>query len=288
MTKRKSKEVIESFDDDREHAFIKFPGKELVNASEIEEEGTASVDYKKIARLMKQNKAKSYGTAHDHDYDIPIPSVGDLRNLLGDDKQKYMAISQKDPDRKLSGYFFLKKTKKTPKMDFSLTDFNDPELKQEYKDRHKGVIGKLKLLPIIGKTIQLIYRTRKFEKNFNKSAKPLRDSDEFYETPSLDALDEFCKKYNLRYKFVPAKDYQFDSQTLSFQKKLDLEQRASLTGIILNILSISSFLISFIFLTSNLTGKVIWNLNKTNSIGISFIFFMLGLMFLFFFLKKKN
>ena len=101
--------MVESDDDDLERYFVKFPGEELTDVSRVRNQGETSPDNIKLAKLMRETKKDFYGTLHDHRYDIPIPTETDLRNLLGNDRQKYMVISERNGDNKVIGYFFLKK-----------------------------------------------------------------------------------------------------------------------------------------------------------------------------------
>ncbi len=99
-------------------------------------------------------------------------------------------------------------------------------------------------------------------------------------------LDYFSKKYNLKYRFVPAKGYELNKAGNAFKpvRKKDLE---SISKSPLPVLAVASFLLSFYFSFNQITGFSILNSNLSSSGLIGIFFFLAGLVVTFFYLKKK-
>ena len=99
-------------------------------------------------------------------------------------------------------------------------------------------------------------------------------------------LDYFSEKYNLKYRFVPAKGYELNKAGNAFKpvRKKDLESISKST---LSVLAVASFLLSFYFSFSQITGFSILNSNLSSSGLIGILFFVVGLVVTFFYLKKK-
>jgi hypothetical protein len=283
--KRSPKEIIEESDDPKiEHAYIKFPGREIVSVTSRATKDMAELDYEKIRELYEKNQGKKYTQIHTHPYDpakyskrkiteaSPLPSGSDMALFLKDDNARTMVIAQQNQDTgKVAGYFMLRKTKKTKPIGASPID-----TQKDFKERYfsEGMTGGTKKLLQIRKDLRGIKKkTKKYGKV--KSLIVLLDDPQLL----AEAVDRMAKRYKLQTRFLPAEGYQTDESRTKFVRK-GLENKLVL------ILGGLSFLLSLFFLSSNLTSFTIFNLNQTRSFSIGIVLFLFSLFSIFYFLRK--
>ncbi|MEK6871529.1 MAG: hypothetical protein AABX16_01365 [Nanoarchaeota archaeon] len=187
--KKRPKDIIRKNANELEHAYVKFPGKEMV---EITLDGSNSshkvtYDWEKMRSLWEQNGKQDYTTIHEHprrpeEYDegILLPSENDIFSFLMDDHEKMMVIAQKNSETgKVEGYLCLRKTKRTPKIGFSRVHF---EKIQEDLDHYKE-------------------KARKIRQQIHKSI-PQHGSYRLSE-----GLDKLAHAHHLKWNLVPAPGY---------------------------------------------------------------------------------
>jgi len=179
---------------------------------------------------VRSRSEKDRYTIHTHpDPYQREPSPRDFTKFLSLNDRKTMVVAQTNPENgKLIGYFILRKTKKTPQID-SRYAFFDKMLNLVTSGLYEG------------KTIGTELRNLR------------RYSGEEYP----EKFRELMIKYNLKYKYFRVKD------TLGGGPK---ETKKSLEGKLAMIVSISGFILSAFFLSTNLTGNAIADLStKTTS-----------------------
>lgn len=251
-SKRKTPtEIIERvYNPSLESAYIKLPRKNPHNVSSNREPNSVMSDYKKIGKLLKKG-GKYFSHIHTHPYFLKsntpdvLPSLNDLDNFLIHRKhEKTMIIAQQNSETgKVEGYFVMRKTKKTPK---GISKDKIEEFEEKYCQR-------------------------------------LVDSQKHDSPYPYTAINQIAKKFNLQYRFIPAKRYGFDYfKGLGFVKENKLEDKV--TGII----SLAGFGLSLIFLSLNITGNVVANLTQNSSNWIGGILFVVGIIAGFFWLRKRK
>src|SRR3989344_1471147 len=114
--KRSSKEIIEQEKNPSvEHAYIKYPGKELIDISTDSRKDRVEPDWERIGELQKKYD-KPYSMVHTHpgETDAAHPfGYNDIPSFLIEENWKTMEVAQTDNKTgKLIGYFVLRKTKK--------------------------------------------------------------------------------------------------------------------------------------------------------------------------------
>jgi len=250
MKKRESptKSLEKEKNPDVEHAYVKTTGYNPTDVSLDSTDIGVRSNREKIKETLNERGRNSYTHIHTHPVDKEIdmawptsPSAGDLDGFMYNKQRKTMMIAE--PDSKtgeISGYLVLRKTKKTPiDTDFNLVkDLDAYERKGVFED--PGLFRRL-LRAITKKTYSIPYDAEK--EKFLKKRK-MADIPE----ASNEALKDFCKKYNLQYRYAPVKGYEFRENTGFIRKpsKLELKMAAVfIAGITL--------IISFLLL-NNLTG----------------------------------
>lgn len=268
MTKKKisPREIIEKEEDPGvEHAYIKFPGKNIESIGESEKPRGVAFNTAKMRKLWENNSRRSYTEIHTHPYEelgvkdkayLILPSSEDVELFLLDDTAKTAIIAQTDlKTGKLYGYFVLRKTKNTPKSGYS--QVNKHSLVNMLKDFFQG-------------------RNIKYKPELKKDLTSLRYSHMGIEK----SLSNFAEKYHLHYRFVPEKDYKFYIPPQSVHKK-GLEEKISAAFALIGLGG------AIVFLSSNLTGNVVGNLNRASSNWIGVIFLLISVVSGFYWLKKR-
>ncbi|MDP4039874.1 MAG: hypothetical protein Q8P57_04830 [Candidatus Pacearchaeota archaeon] len=293
MKKRRAKEVFESADRTREHAYVIFPGEEMIEVtlegSNTEKE--VKFDFSKIRKLYDERK-RTYVTAHEHPMKteehtgyLTVPSIADVRGFLLDDFARMEVIAQRNSETgKIEGYFCLRKTRATPKVGYSPMykdeiDRSNPELRERAQE--------------IGKA------TAKYERCVEKNQ--IRKG-----------IDELSQQFHLKYRFVPAVGYKLDERLTNFyrpeereakEKKIREEFEKSLRkqdgGLdrlldryhfgkeFVLLISLMIFGSSFFFLGSGVTGNVVGNLNNNSGNHVGIILFLIGLVGIVGYFKRK-
>jgi hypothetical protein len=253
LKRRSPKEIIESeADSSVEHAYMKFPGKEMVDVTYDPQKRQVSFDPLKSGLAWLDSGKKQYTELHTHvdeadnssSKEISIPSITDIRRFLSSEIVKTMVVAQQYKG-KLQGYYIIRKTKETNGIDNTINMVKD--LYNIYYDisNQDGVDKGLGLL---------------------------------------------AKKYKLQYRFVPAKGYKFVSEQepdrpmlkkARFEKDSSLESKVAVAVITLA-LSIS------LFISSNLTGFSVANLTTKGLNIIGIVLFLGSLIYLAFILKREK
>jgi len=316
VKKRNPREIIQGVSNPRiEHAYVKFPGREMIDVSlrDSEKQKSVNLDLEKIKSLAKECGIQRYSDLHTHSEGDSIPSANDIYSFLKSPDIKTMIIASQNPKTgELEGYYFLRKRDKASP--------EHTELKM-LEEKDKKAYEKLKALYEKGwKDYELKAQKRNHSwitKAWGKlgidiSLKPISDKHKedslncrylFGHLPDKDpniqierdiewyarnmmanrmciGMEDLAAKYNLQYKFVPEKGYFFNQGSLRFEKK-KLEQ------IVSTVVAVGGFLGSLFFLGSNVTGNAIGNLSKNSGSGIGIILFLIGLAGVFFYFRKK-
>lgn len=267
LKKRSPKEIIESKDSEIEHAFMKYPAKKMIYASEpnLSDKYCAAQKRYKIREIEKREKYRTYSHIHTHP-DMAIPSGEDLKNFMEADRRKSMVIADRDCETgEVKGYYVIRKTDKTPTLDVAY-NFDGPILGRLWEVL-KEEFRKGKLRGEVGRDARV----------YGQYAKDYGWEDFQLTT---DALKEFLNKYHLKSRMVPAKDFSANLKEMSFERK-SLEQKLSATVSIIAILS------GAFFFSTKITGNVIAISTKTSSL-IGIALFLVGIIGAFFWLKSKN
>lgn len=199
--KKSPKEIIEKDDHRIEHAYVKFPGMELMRTTLTNAPDHVTFNVEEIKELWSQANNVKYTKVHNHPSGRPLPSRGDLNHFLVDDDVKAFVIIQRD-DRsgEVEGYFIMRKTK----------DYRPFGYSQMSEDNKVNDIALSKAqLPLIEMTQS--YDAARYESS-PSSEKALLE------------LDKMAKKYSLKYRFVPVKGKVFLKNKSRFGKLSALER----------------------------------------------------------------
>lgn len=309
MKKRSSKEIIEQSDPGFEHGYIKFPGQELIDVTLDAREGEVDFDLEKIEKLSEKYK-KPYTELHTHPTGDSIPSGQDINMFLKNNNVKTMVVASQNPnDGRVEGYFFLRKRKKdSPEYSKLKTKENEDrerlkEIEESYENmyrNHKMRMDKrnnswyIQALKKVGIDLSLkpMHERTEREKSWDslslnipkEEKEQMKDEIEFYERNMLahrlnQGLDRLSTRYNLQYRFVPAKGYSL--QDYRFKKKQSGLEKTS------GIVAILSSIAGLFFLSNNITGNVIGSLNTSTLNILGVVLLLVGLVGAFFWLKKK-
>lgn len=267
MKKKKSpKEIIESVKGpERESLYIKFPGEEMKEVDIDRKPYIVGQDEEKSSRLMKEHISRrkydqkippfmrgKYTQVHTHPARenwgmVALPSGGDIEGFLCNSPIKTMAIAQTDNvTGEVQGYFVLRKKERVK---YEGKPPVGPDWKEKVDD----------------------------SKNYQKSAWSGR------EDAPRDALKKLAKKYNLQYRWVPAKGYRLSDEKHGgywrFMKKRRLEE--IITAILISI--------GLIFLSPNITGYAIISLDKaTTNISGAIILLASIILIVSIWTRRKN
>jgi len=273
--RKRTVDVIEpTLEPSIEHTFYKFPGREAEDVTDYNRAKPyiAKKDIEKRREILRRNPGKSYTDIHTHSSEAPkypllhglanwllgvrkkgmtevraIPSYGDIGYFLWDTKIKTAVIAVRNPKTgEVQGYQVMRKTKNTPNIENWYGEVN--------KDFDND------LTEYCMKTVQAM---RKNKPEIASSA-----------------FDNLARKYHIKHRMLPAKDYTINETKSKFVKKKGLEK--TLETLILICLGASILLLS-----SNFTGNVISNLNQKSSNWIGGILFIIGLIGAFVYFKRK-
>ena len=276
--------IIETAGAEKEHAYIQFPGRELIDVTlksrELQgvlgKENYVYLNEDKI-RQSREKYGRKYSDVHTHVYNIentknnegsPLPSDVDLREFMRDKDSKTMFIAQQNKEsNKVEGYFVVRKSSK-----------KQPEEERKY---NLGFLPSVKKYGSIGAGYWLLGKVGIKEKEVDlmdyKNKRGLAQSAKSRKI-ILPAFNEFAQKYGLKYRYVSAKDFSFDESSARFEKE-------TLEGKVEAVVAITCLAISLIFLTSNITGNIIGSSTTSNILGV--ILLLVGIVGAFFWLKKK-
>lgn len=276
-----------------EQAYIKYAGHPLIPAALHVAPRQAAYDFRKVRQKWEKNSKRKFSLVHTHPYyaeesghkindHSPLPSPADLRLFLKEDNAKSMIIAQQNGNTgKVEGYFVLRKTRKTKPLNFSNMDFlaSETELRKKYLS--KGVLrGLLTGIGNMGKVFLNVFDIHRSIFRYYRECEMARKLD----NPEIvsQAVQEISDKYNLKYRYVPAKGYETGEGKINFVKGRGLEDKVSGTTTILGLLG------SILFLTSNLTWNIIGGLNQSYSDIIGVVLFFIGITGALFFFSKRR
>ena len=242
--KRSPKEKIESVKRPfLETIWIKYPGEEMINVTSAQTIATVEVDMNKIAKIVQEHASRRLTSIHTHPNLTPF-----LKTRFG--------------------------SKSIP----SSGDFNhflgDHRVKTMVIAQTNAYTGKLEGYGVYKKTKQTM-------------GKPTLSTRFLYGLASETlfrnwALDFYADKFNINYRFVPTRDYQFKGKKF-VKPKSSLEDKATSA----TLTAIVGIIGGFFFLSSNLTGNAISNLTQSTSNINGAVLFCIGLTASFFWLRKN-
>lgn len=254
-------QVIESVDHpELESFYVKRPRERLKHVSDKEGRFRTSVltDFEELSKYV-ESRPGEYTDLHTHPSSFDIPSGHDIFKFLCNKKLRTRIIASTDSSSgKVKGYFFLRKTKKTP--EFSLEN-KDQKLTQNLTSY--GIISYGGFNPKVPKDGNLA-DALKFVSE--PQSTPLS------KIPRRNGLNSFFNKYHLQYRFVPAEGYTLDEHTLAFKKKDSSKSTLAerLTSFIFLLTGLFFLALSDFTSTGNVTGN-------SGFVDVSF-FLSLGLM----------
>lgn len=123
MEKRKNpKEVIETEKKPAyEHAYIKFPGQEMISVEAKSREEKVWTDNQKITKLLNQYRKENYSLIHTHPVDkynemgSQFPTAHDFETFMTHPKMKTMVVAQTDKKTgEIISYFVARKKQRVP------------------------------------------------------------------------------------------------------------------------------------------------------------------------------
>jgi len=272
-------ESIESSGDPSvEHAFIKYPKQNPVDVSGESTAYSTYVSDKKFKEAFGDKtfeKIKKGVEMHTHPYKMDesgkygqpmVASGADISNFFSNPKKIHMIAYRDKVKGKVGGYLILRKTKWKE-------DFDEKERRaegvQEYQSnlRNVGSPG-----------IDSPYNIR-VKGNYNAGLQKSYDA----------ALKRAAETVGFRYKYIPAKGYEFDMEKGGLVKKVGLRSKQKVSKIEQTVLASSfiSLFLSFLFLSSNMTGNTIADLSIRSSNFVGALLFIIGIIAGFFWLKRK-
>jgi hypothetical protein len=238
------KEVIESVEKPYlEHLWIKYPGEKMADANTWQTIGMAHIDLKKIEKIVQEHGGRKFTSVHNH------PNFA----------------------------LFLKSffsTKPLPSH-YDIDHFSgDAHAKTMVIAQNNAYTGELEGYGVYRKTKQ----TKAEKPNLlQKLAYGLADTLFL----GRQALDYYADKFGIRYRFVPAKGYEFNGNRFVKSESKSLEGKTAAAAIIIILLS------SIFFLPPKLTGEAIGDLSLKTSNLLGIILFLSGIAVGLVYFNKK-
>lgn len=256
-----------------EKAYMKLPGK-LVDITGSSSENSVMENFDLMEKEYNKSGRKYY--SHLHTHPIPeetykagmgsLPSKEDFVPFLLNNDEKTMIIAQQSPETgKVQGYYFFRKTKKTPKSNIE----NFPALVKKMMGEDAEKLGEelYKKDPFVKKVQDDAWNYRLKAVGRFSHAKPPKEREE--------ALNEMTEKYKLQQRYVPAPGFEFERGTKFSRKKDDLEKIAAVFLII--------GLTLILLVNPSITGFAVLDNSYTSSllvVGIFLILISLGTLIL--------
>jgi len=170
--RRSPKATIESVEKPYlEHLWIKYPGEKMVNVNSWQLVGMAGIDLKKIEKLVQEHEDRRYTSVHNH------PNFATF----------------------LKGRFGISPFPSIWDMDHFL---GDEKVKTMIIAQNNAYTGEVEGYGVYRKTKQA--KSKKFN-HLQKFTYSMAD----LVFLGRQAFDSYADKFGIRYKFVPAKGYQF-------------------------------------------------------------------------------
>ncbi len=258
--KRSPKEIIESGDNpSTEHVYFKFPGKELVDITLYGDDSSVISDDEKLFSLLKEkNNEESYTPVYSDVHTHPAQENG----------SKLLAFPSKGD---LTHFFVNKKGVRARTMIIAQQDGKTGEvggyflLKKKKSFKYKdGLINDF--FPLITSSYKA-----------TRMAPPANPKE--YTRSMKEGFKNLAEKYDLQCRWVPARGYELENYM--FVKKKGLERKILVVSVALGLIGL------LILISSNITGNVVSNLNQTSSNWIGGVLFIIGLIGIFTYLRRK-
>jgi len=263
MRRKRPIDVFESEKDHtKEHAYVKFRGREPVDVTGTRNSETSTnIDRGKISGLRKNDEP--YSIIHEHpdkgDVDVPyaLPDSEDLKNFLTWPEKYSIIIHKNAKTGKELGRTFLKKTSYTDKKINQLIEADS----QKY--RKKSLPG-FKNSSIPHPSV------------IEQEAEELLD-----ENASYVNFVELMDRVGLKYRFVPAKGYEFSKKELKYVPS----RNSGIESKVIVFIGIMSFIFSLLSWSTNINGFIInSNILEINYSGI--ILFLIGIVLSIIYFRK--
>ncbi|MDP1694040.1 MAG: hypothetical protein Q8L34_00695, partial [Candidatus Woesearchaeota archaeon] len=219
--------------EEREYLYAKTTGK-LANIMGSSSSRLVTVDLKKVFSMAHSGQLpRGYTSIHNHssprDYMNTLPSFKDLGTLFSQLYHTGMIVAQHNPESgKIEGYYFIKKSKKTPKFP-TLSKRESLEMNEllHQASRNEDDPHNSKQDEAQRFLEQFFYKhhqaLRGLEDDLtsykNTSAPNLLDENPNEDEIQLRKLEEFCRKYHLLFRIVPTGKFKFDAHRARFIAK---------------------------------------------------------------------
>lgn len=255
--KRSPKEVIENTPKPQyEAAFLKFPREEVLHIPGLGHK--YSFDKLPLFSYFHSRRrgGAKYTQVHTHPAEdealyVTMPSTEDFRGFLSSKKQNSMCVVERDSKTgKVRGCYYVKKTRNTPRTP-TLLNPAAPLFLRRISEDAKGY-------------------ERHVEETAGAESIP-------------DALKNLAEKYSLKYRIMPAQGYEFFGGAFIKEERMG-GLRKKLAGSIVAL----TFLISLFFLSQNLIGFAISNLENPSFNIIPLILILISLIILFKEIRKQK
>ena len=190
-----------------------------------------------------------------------VASGNDIRNIFSSLQKKHMIVYRDGTNGHIGGYLILKKRKWKD-------DFDDREKRAEGVHKY---IANLEKANIPGIKSPFYFGAKKLQKGYDT------------------ALKVAAEDVGFRYKYVPARGYEFDIEK-GLIKKVESKRRPNISPIEQMALVTSIMSLSFlvVYLSFSMTGNTIADLSQILSNRIEAILFLIGLVSAFFYFEAKR
>lgn len=269
-----------------EKNFFKAPRSPILDVTEESGPTRTIPSFSAIKHYMNLYGFSRYTDMHTHPfYDkqreagvTSIPSENDFWTFILDNNKKTMVVAEQNPDTgKVRGYYFFRKTKKTPAS--TIKDFEeffkkaekDPEYRKKTRENNP-------FYDQVEENLDTFWR-----KAFSSSSTP---------EDAQNALDIMSQKYSLKSRYVPTRGHEY-REGIGFYKKEKKQKTRKIKGkqkglekiVISSIFIISSIalIIGLVISSLNITGFVINNsyILSNWSGGLLIILGIIGIIYSF-------
>lgn len=282
MKKKTPTEVLEKVDNPSlEHSYLKIPRNNPQEVTLKHSEHYVISDPQKIEKILSKSGVQNYTKIHNHPKDeefdngFPIlPSYEDLSSFMNHSKEKMMMIAEQDSrSGKVEGYLAIRKTNKTPqKNGFKLIQDLQDYGRQSYFEE-PTLLRKI-IRAVYPKSYSITNYNPENEKFLLKRKKPNAEAE-------IQALQNFSKKYNLQYRFIPSKENVYDPK-VGFRKDSGIESK--IPYLIFAIFWLGVFPIY----ATKITGGIIGVSQGSINLFLGFLLFLLSIAIFLRYTKRRN
>jgi len=255
--KRSPTEIIESTPrPEIEHSFRKFTGEEIIENTDYERgDETSSRQFNTIFSINK------YTDIHTHPTAISLPALFGLKGKIF--RKKPFSYPIIDMDSAMPSYLDFENFFKKNKQKTMVVSVREPRT---------GIVRGYTFVSKTNKTPKWDYIKPK-DKRLDRLYLKWGSGNEF---------ENFTKKYNLHYRFVPVKGYRLDEAGTQFVKIDDSNLEKKILTSVFGMFAVAGLFFSF----SNFTGAAI-GFSKSISFPAGIALFVIGILGLFFGRKLK-